>query len=62
VVTDPAGVAGDRIVVRTGERVVVVWTVPSDAAGAPWIVGCHIPGHLARGMQIPIRWVAAQGP
>jgi hypothetical protein len=20
-------------------------------------VGCHIPGHWARGMQIPVRWV-----
>jgi uncharacterized cupredoxin-like copper-binding protein len=60
VVVVPPGVAGVRIVVRSGERVDLVWTVPADAAGAPWIVGCHIPGHLVRGMQIPIRWVAAK--
>jgi uncharacterized cupredoxin-like copper-binding protein len=48
-------VRGLRIVVRSGERVDVAWTVPS--ATAPWSVGCHIPGHLARGMVIPIRWV-----
>jgi len=59
VVTVPAGVAGVRIVVRSGERVDLVWTVPAGAVDATWIVGCHIPGHLARGMQIPIRWVTA---
>lgn len=48
-------VRGLRIVVRSGERVDVTWTVPS--ATATWSVGCHIPGHLARGMIIPIRWV-----
>ncbi len=59
VVTVPAGVAGIRIVVRSGERVDLVWTVPAGSAATTWIVGCHIPGHLARGMQIPIRWVTA---
>ena len=47
---------------RSGERVDVVWTVPSgDPGGAPpaFIVGCHIPGHWERGMQIPVRWVGA---
>jgi uncharacterized cupredoxin-like copper-binding protein len=60
VVSVPPDVAGVRIVVRSGERVDLVWTVPSGAppAGGPWTVGCHIPGHLARGMQIPIRWVS----
>lgn len=24
---------------------------------AAWLVGCHIPGHWAKGMVIPIRWV-----
>ena len=38
-----------RIVVRSGERVDVRWTVPATAASAAaWIVGCHIPGHYAR--------------
>ena len=58
VVTVPPDVAGVRIVVHSGERVDLVWTVPRGAsAGGPWTVACHIPGHLARGMQIPIRWV-----
>lgn len=59
-VTVRAGVAGIRIVVRSGERVDLVWTVPAGVAATTWIVGCHIPGHLARGMQIPIRWVTAR--
>ena len=59
VVSVPAGVAGIRIVVESGERVDLVWTVPADgpAAATPWVVGCHIPGHWARGMQVPVRWV-----
>jgi uncharacterized cupredoxin-like copper-binding protein len=58
VVSVPPEVSGLRIVVRSGERVDIVWTVPTDVAGAaPWIVGCHIPGHWARGMQVPVRWV-----
>ena len=43
-----------------GQRVDLAWTVPPGVAapGAPpWIVGCHIPGHWERGMQIPVRWV-----
>jgi uncharacterized cupredoxin-like copper-binding protein len=58
VVSVPPDVAGIRIVVRSGERMDLVWTVPADAAdGSPWIVGCHIPGHWERGMQVPVRWV-----
>ena len=62
----PDDVAGLRIVVQSGERVDVTWTVPADGAtgagggeagGPGWVVGCHIPGHLAKGMVIPIRWV-----
>jgi uncharacterized cupredoxin-like copper-binding protein len=67
VVSVPPEMSGLRIVVRSGERVDVVWTVPGDAgeqgeAGAtasPLIVGCHIPGHWERGMLIPVRWVGA---
>ena len=67
VVSVPPDVAGVRIVVRSGERVDLVWTVPRNAAAAPsatagdaaWTVGCHIPGHLDKGMQIPVRWVEA---
>lgn len=54
VVSVPPDVAGLRIVVRSGERVDVIWTVP--AREVPFIVGCHIPGHWAKGMQIPVRW------
>jgi uncharacterized cupredoxin-like copper-binding protein len=63
----PPDVAGARIVVHSGERVDLVWTVPADAArasttGGPWLVGCHIPGHWAKGMKIPIRWVIGSTP
>ena len=58
VVSVPPDVSGLRIVVRSGERVDVVWTVPPPTpAATPLIVGCHIPGHWERGMQIPVRWV-----
>jgi uncharacterized cupredoxin-like copper-binding protein len=60
VVSVPPDVAGLRIVVASGERVDVVWTVPADAAALPsFIVGCHIPGHFEQGMQIPVRWAPA---
>ncbi len=77
VVTVPSGLEGLRVVVQSGERVDVTWTVPADAAapGAAsdagpataaaqpaWLVGCHIPGHWAKGMQIPIRWVHPEPP
>ena len=59
-------VAGLRIVVRSGERADVPWTVPADAATAAageggWLVGCHIPGHWAQGMVVPIRFVGLDG-
>ena len=50
---------GLRVVVRSGERVDVRWTVPDAVAGrtpprpGDWIVGCHIPGHLDKGMLDP---------
>jgi uncharacterized cupredoxin-like copper-binding protein len=59
VVSVAPDVAGVRIVVTSGERVDVVWTVPSEADIEPYVVACHIPGHLERGMQIPVRWVPA---
>ena len=60
VVSVPPDVAGLRVVVTSGERVDVVWTVPSTAeAEGPYVVACHIPGHLERGMAIPVRWVPA---
>jgi hypothetical protein len=67
VVSVAPDVAGLRVVVRSGERVDVRWTVPTDVPAdvpptsppgpADWLVGCHIPGHWAKGMWIPIRWV-----
>jgi uncharacterized cupredoxin-like copper-binding protein len=48
-------VAGLRIVVGSGQRVDVSWTVPTGTE--PLIVGCHIPGHWAEGMSIPVRFV-----
>ncbi len=57
VVSVPPDVAGLRIVVRSGERVDLVWTVPVATAATAWQVGCHIAGHWARGMRIAVRWV-----
>lgn len=59
VVSVAPSVAGLRVVVRSGERVDVEWTVPT--APDPLIVGCHIPGHWARGMWTTIRFVAPGG-
>jgi uncharacterized cupredoxin-like copper-binding protein len=63
VVSVPPDVSGVRIVVASGERVDLLWTVPTDVVASgtpPWIVGCHIPGHWAKGMQIPIRWAVTE--
>lgn len=48
-------VSGLRIVVGSGQRVDVTWTVPTD--GKELTVGCHIPGHWEKGMRIPVRFV-----
>jgi len=62
-VPPPPGFDGTRIVVGSGQRVDVVWTVPSDAAKAAsgWFVGCHIPGHWQKGMVVPVRFVDPAG-
>ncbi len=60
--------AGLRVVVPSGQRVDVTWTVPTPAEasqgsgsggdqGGQLLVGCHIPGHWDRGMVVPIRFV-----
>jgi uncharacterized cupredoxin-like copper-binding protein len=59
-VSVPPDVAGLRVVVGSGQRVDVTWTVPSRAE--PLIVGCHIPGHWAEGMHIPVRFAGAAIP
>jgi uncharacterized cupredoxin-like copper-binding protein len=59
VVSVPSDVSGIRVVVESGQRVDVTFAVPADpgAAGTAWLVGCHIPGHLAKGMQVAVTWV-----
>jgi uncharacterized cupredoxin-like copper-binding protein len=49
-------VAGLRLVVRSGERADALWTVPPTAGRM--VIGCHIPGHWANGMMVPIRLIA----
>ena len=62
-VPPPAGFDGTRIVAGSGQRLDVTWTVPPDApdAAAGWFVGCHIPGHWAKGMVVPVRFVGTDG-
>jgi uncharacterized cupredoxin-like copper-binding protein len=49
-------VAGIRIVVPSGQRIDLAWTVPADPAVVGGLVlGCHIPGHWAKGMKAAIR-------
>jgi uncharacterized cupredoxin-like copper-binding protein len=55
---DPS-VGGLRIVVGSGQRVDTLWTVPSAEPAGGLVVGCHIPGHWAKGMVVPIRFVVA---
>jgi len=55
VVSVPPGVAGIRIVVSSGQLVTLKWTVPLDPG--PILIGCHIAGHWAKGMQAAIRLV-----
>ena len=62
-VPEPSGFNGTRVVATSGQLVDVTWTVPPDAATSPsgWFVGCHIPGHWAKGMVVPIRFVNGAG-
>lgn len=63
VVSVPPGLGGLRIVAGSGQRVDATWTVPLDAPDEVpgWYVGCHIPGHWAKGMVVPVRFVGADG-
>lgn len=61
-VSVPPAVTGLRVVVSSGQRVDVPWTVPLEATGEgasgnALMVGCHIPGHWAKGMVVAIRIV-----
>jgi hypothetical protein len=67
VVSVPPDRAGVRVFVASGQRADVTWTVDATVGGGAspgsgsWIVGCHIPGHFARGMRVPIEFLAARG-
>jgi uncharacterized cupredoxin-like copper-binding protein len=62
-ISPPPGFDGTRVVVGSGQRVDLTWTVPSDAVAdaGGWFVGCHIPGHWQKGMVVPVRLVGAGG-
>lgn len=62
-VSPPPDFDGVRVVVESGQRLDVTWTVPVDAASDPsgWFVGCHIPGHWEKGMVVPVRFVGPDG-
>jgi uncharacterized cupredoxin-like copper-binding protein len=62
VVSVPADRAGIRVVVRSGQRVDVAWTVPADAATVGrLLLGCHIPGHWEKGMRAMFRIATPAG-
>jgi uncharacterized cupredoxin-like copper-binding protein len=51
VVSVPPDLAGIRVVVPSGQRVDVMWAVPSSPAEVGGLLlGCHIPGHWEKGM------------
>jgi uncharacterized cupredoxin-like copper-binding protein len=54
-------VSGVRVVVGSGQRVDLAWTVPDLAAARRLIVGCHIPGHWAKGMRAAVRLAEPAG-
>ena len=61
-VSVPADTAGIRIVVASGQRVDLVWTVPADPATVRGLVlGCHIPGHWEKGMRAAITVAPPRG-
>jgi uncharacterized cupredoxin-like copper-binding protein len=58
-VSVPPELAGLRVLVGSGQRVDVTYVVPARSDSG-LTVGCHIPGHYARGMVAPVRLVAAE--
>ena len=52
-----ADVAGIRVVVASGQRIDLSWAVPDATATGRLILGCHIPGHWAKGMRAAVRIV-----
>jgi uncharacterized cupredoxin-like copper-binding protein len=59
VVSLAPGSAGLRVVLRSGERADVRWTVPPGPSSL--IVGCHIPDHWAKGMRAAVRILGPGG-
>lgn len=55
--------AGLRVVVESGQTADLRWTVPIDGPASPdgFLIGCHIPGHFARGMLAGVRWIGPDG-
>jgi uncharacterized cupredoxin-like copper-binding protein len=52
----PPDVAGIRIVVASGQRIDLTWAVPAERATlSGLVIGCHIPGHWAKGMRTTFR-------
>jgi uncharacterized cupredoxin-like copper-binding protein len=59
-VSVPPAVTGIRVVVPSGQRVDLTWTVPAAPADVGrLLLGCHIPEHWAKGMRA--RVVVAAG-
>ncbi len=56
----PAGLAGLRVVARSGETRTVTYVVPADA-GVQLLLGCHISDHWEKGMAGAIRFVGPGG-
>ena len=56
----PPQLAGLRVVVASGHSASVLYRVPTH--GAPPLLECHIPGHLAAGMIGAIEYVSGQAP
>lgn len=55
-------VTGVRVVVPSGQRVDLAWTVPTDPAVVGRLLfGCHIPGHWDKGMWGTLRIAPANG-
>ncbi len=56
-------VAGLRVVVESGKTTELRWTVPQSGPSAPggFLIGCHIPGHFAKGMVAGVRWIGPDG-
>ena len=62
VVSVRPALTGLRVVVPSGQRVDVAWTVPADpAAVGRLLFGCHIPGQWAKGMRGALRIAPMNG-